>query len=622
MNSFQFDQVWLLGSVGFVLVVLLIAFRAQVKELVNEQLTSVRRNESMLLEVTTAISAEIQLLPLLQKVIETVTEILDADRSTLFLHDSRTDEIWSQVAEGVETREIRFPSHLGIAGSVFTSGETINIKDAYSDDRFNKAVDKKTGYRTRSILCMRICTKNGIPIGVVQVLNKNTGVFNRTDEDRLTAFSAQAAIAIENAKLFNEVVNIKNYNEAMIESMSSGVLSVDEKGRVVKSNSAFLALIGMSGAKDFLGGLPVSELFVKDNQWIAECIHRVLESGVSDETMDVSIVISSDTSVSSKVNVNINVQPLNDSNGVRIGGLITVEDITQMKRLRSTMSRYMTKELADRLLEDGEQALGGSLQQATILFSDIRSFTSFSERNGPQETVKMLNDYFGEMFDLIGQNNGILDKYIGDAIMAVFGVPFTSENDADNALNTGIQMIQRLRDFNMKRVSDGKEAIHVGIGINTGQVVSGNIGSSKRMDYTVIGDGVNLAARLEGATKEYKTALIVSELTVNALTKSRSLRELDRIRVKGKAEPVAIFEVIDALAEEQKNHVERILPLHVEGLASYRECSWQAAREKFTQVLEIHPDDVVAQIYMKRCLHFVDEPPSNDWDGVWNMTNK
>ena len=141
---------WLLGSIAFVLLVLLAAFRAQVRDLVNHQLTNVRRSETKLLEVTAAISAEIQLQPLLRKVMETVTDILDADRSTLFLHDERTGELWSSIAEGAEVKEIRFPCNLGIAGSVFTTGETINIRDAYQDERFNKSVDKKTGYRTRS----------------------------------------------------------------------------------------------------------------------------------------------------------------------------------------------------------------------------------------------------------------------------------------------------------------------------------------------------------------------------------------------------------------------------------------------------------------------------------------
>ena len=142
-------------------------------------------------------------------------------------------------------------------------------------------------------------------------------------------------------------------------------------------------------------------------------------------------------------------------------------------------------------------------------FSDIRSFTSFSERNGPQETVKMLNEYFDVMYDVITGNEGILDKYIGDAIMAVFGAPFKSPNDVDNALQAAIGMTKPYVN-SIRKDEEGKELIDIGIGISTGDVVSGNIGSPKRMDYTVIGDGVNLAARLEGATKAYQTQILIS----------------------------------------------------------------------------------------------------------------
>ena len=144
--------------------------------------------KAKLLEVTTAIAGEIQLEPLLQKVMASVTEILGADRSTLFLYDEKTQELWSTVADGLETKEIRFPCHLGIAGTVFTTGEIINIKDAYSDSRFNQSVDKKTGYRTKSILCMQISNKYGQPIGVIQTLNKEGGPFTTTDEMRHQGF--------------------------------------------------------------------------------------------------------------------------------------------------------------------------------------------------------------------------------------------------------------------------------------------------------------------------------------------------------------------------------------------------------------------------------------------------
>ena len=617
----------LLIAVAFVLVVLLVAFRSEVRKLVNWELTVVKQNESKLLEVTTAIAGEIQLEPLLQKVMASVTEILGADRSTLFLYDAKSQELWSTVADGLETKEIRFPCHLGIAGTVFTSGETINIKDAYSDARFNQAVDKKTGYRTRSILCMQITNKYGQAIGVVQTLNKSDGPFNHTDELRLKAFCSQAAIAIENAKLFEEVIAIKNYNEAMLESMSSGIISTDEEGEIYKSNAVAHRLLGLS-KKDLLGH-NVSEVFTMENYWITGAVKKALEKGTFDEALDTTIYL--DKLMGKNVesiedgpilSVNVRVQPLNNDEGKRIGCLIILDDITEEKRLRSTMSRYMSKELADKLLSEGGDSLGGTLQEATILFSDIRAFTTFSERNGPQETVKMLNEYFDVMYDVITGNEGILDKYIGDAIMAVFGAPFRGPNDVDNALQAAIGMTKTLRDFNAKRIEEGKERIDIGIGISTGDVVSGNIGSPKRMDYTVIGDGVNLAARLEGATKAYQTQILISEKSKMNLKGTFHLREVDRIRVKGKEEPVSIYESLDALPDNQLMSVLRCQPNFEEALSAYLDQQWEQSKKLFQDISEICPEDGILQIYIERCDYFRDNPPPENWDGVWTMKTK
>ena len=427
---------------------------------------------------------------------DTVTTFLQADRSTLFLHDSATDELWSQVAQG--TNEIRFPSHLGIAGSVFQNGETVNIPDAYSDSRFNPAFDKKTGYRTNTILCMPIHTKAGKALGVIQVINKIGGTFTEHDERRLRAFSAQTSIAIENAQLFEEVVRVKNYNESILRSMSNGVITLDAQGCLVKANRAAESRFGSGQPEGSWEGQGLVELFGSDNAWVEAAVSRINETGEQELAMDMDLALPLGApGKGDSASVNMAAVPLADAKGEQIGSLLLLEDISNEKRLRGTMARYVPKEVADRLLEGEGDALGGTLQEASVLFSDIRSFTTISERLGARETVTMLNEYFSIMVDLIGNNQGILDKFIGDAIMAVFGAPFTGPRDADNAVRTAVQMMQALHPFNEGRVRAGKSAVHIGIGVNTGEVVSGNIGSSKRMDYTVIGDGVNLAARLK-----------------------------------------------------------------------------------------------------------------------------
>jgi len=586
----------------------------------HDQVARARAQEGQLLDVTTAISQELQLMPLLHKIMDTVTTFLEADRSTLFLHDPSSDELWSQVAQG--TNEIRFPSHLGIAGSVFKSGETVNIPDAYSDDRFNPAFDKKTGYRTNTILCMPVHTKAGKPLGVIQVINKIGGSFTDHDERRLRAFSAQASIAIENAQLFEEVVRVKNYNESILRSMSNGVITLDAAGALVKANHAAETRFGSGQPEGSWEGRSLLDLFGGENEWVAAAIGRINESGEQELAMDMDLALPIGAPASGdSASVNLTAVPLSDAKGAQIGSLLLLEDISNEKRLRGTMARYVPKEVADRLLEGEGDALGGTLMEASVLFSDIRSFTTISERLGARETVTMLNEYFSIMVDLIGNNQGILDKFIGDAIMAVFGAPFAGPRDADNAVRSAVQMMQALHPFNEARVLAGKDPVHIGIGVNTGEVVSGNIGSSKRMDYTVIGDGVNLAARLEGATKPYGTAILVSEFTTAAIQDEFRIREVDRIRVKGKTKPVAVFEIMDHL-EGRVDGLDDVQGLYQEGLSLYKDRAWQQAKDRFQKASMVSDAESLSRLYIERCQHFLTHPPSADWDGVWTMKTK
>ena len=214
------------------------------------------------------------------------------------------------------------------------------------------------------------------------------------------------------------------------------------------------------------------------------------------------------------------------------------------------MSRYMSRQLVDQLLEAGDAALGGTAQQVAILFSDIRQFTMISEQLGARGTVSILNDYFTEMVEVVFRHDGVLDKFIGDSIMAVFGTPLPSAQDADSALMVANAMMVTLRAFNQRHLAAGHPHIDIGIGIAKGEVISGNIGSLRRMDYTVIGDSVNLAARLESANKYYNTSILVGETVAGSLTWPTQLRKLDLIRVKGQDRALDIFEALDHHNEE------------------------------------------------------------------------
>jgi adenylate cyclase len=200
-----------------------------------------------------------------------------------------------------------------------------------------------------------------------------------------------------------------------------------------------------------------------------------------------------------KVDANLTIEPLVSLKGKKLGLMVMIEDISSEKRLKSTMSRYVDPAIADQLLATGGEALGGTSVEATVMFSDIRGFTTLTEELGPQGTVSLLNDYFEVMVDCITEEGGMLDKFVGDAIMAEFGIPVQHADDPDRAMRTAIKMIRALDKHNAERKERGQKPINIGIGLATETIVSGNIGTAKRMDFTAIGDGVNLASRLEGA---------------------------------------------------------------------------------------------------------------------------
>jgi adenylate cyclase len=580
-----------------------------------------RKQESEMLDVVSEASTEIHLGPLLNRIIGTVSRMLNCERSTLFLNDPKTKFLYTEVGQGLGVTRIRFPNHMGIAGAVFTTSKTINIPYAYADLRFNPSFDRQTGFFTRSILCVPVVNKKGEVIGVTQALNKIGGVFTDEDEQRLRAFTAQIAIALENAKLFDDVQTVKNYNESMLESMSNGVLTVDDKGNFGAVNAAAQKILRKRGSD--LIGTPASAFFVEENQWVADSLARVQSTGMQDIVMDAEILVkgSREGEVPEKMSVNLTVQTLKNNKQENIGNLMLIEDISSEKRVKATMARYMDPALADKLIAGGEEILGGTSSEATVLFSDIRSFTTLTEQLGPQGTVALLNEYFTLMVDCITHEGGMLDKFIGDAIMAVFGTPFPHDDDEDRSVRAGIEMLRSLNRFNEERALKGLMAVDMGLGINTDNIVSGNIGSPKRMDYTVIGDGVNLASRLEGACKTYSAKMLISERTWKLLRGSYRCREVDWVIVKGKTEPVGIVEVLDWHTEESFPNVMDTIGLWKMGLDAYRSGNFSDAKRRFEETLKVNPKDKLCYTYIERCDDLMAEPPT-DWDGIYTMKSK
>ncbi len=580
-----------------------------------EQMRKSRLKEMEFFDVISEITSEIDLGTILGKVMAQATKMLNAERSTFFLNDEKSGELFSKIGEGLGATKIHFPNHLGIAGNVFTSGKTVNIPYAYADLRFNPAFDKETGFFTRSILCVPVINKAGKTIGVTQVLNKRRGTFTKEDASRLKAFTAQVSIALENAKLFDDVQNMKNYNQGMLESMSNGVVTLNAEGKIVTCNAAGLRIMKVS-SEDIIDQ-PSEAFFTGPNTWILEKVRRVEGTQTSDVVIDAEIEFGGE-----KVSVNLTALPLLNLEIEKIGTMIIIEDISTEKRMKSTMSRYMDPGLADQLLGGAENFLGGKSATVTVLFSDIRGFTTLTEELGAQETVSLLNEYFTLMVECLQREEGMLDKFIGDAIMAAFGVPIPHDDDADRAVRTAISMIKTLNVWNNERSIVGKPLVNIGIGINTDVVVSGNIGSQKRMDYTMIGDGVNLAARLESACKQYSAKILISENTYGKLHGTYRSREIDRVVVKGKTEPVGIYELLDYHNDETLPHLMDSLNNFKNGLSLYRAGKWAGAIDAFRESLSLNKEDTLSRIYIDRCNHLKKNPPGDDWDGVWVMTSK
>jgi adenylate cyclase len=299
-----------------------------------------------------------------------------------------------------------------------------------------------------------------------------------------------------------------------------------------------------------------------------------------------------------------------------------IEDISAEKRLKATMSRYMDPSVAEKVLQAGAEILGGQSSVASVLFSDIRSFTTLTEELGPQATVSLLNEYFTIMVDCIQSEGGLLDKFVGDAIMAVFGTPMSHGDDEDRAVRAALHMLRELNAYNARRTGEGKRPVEIGIGINTDTIVSGNIGSPRRMDYTVIGDGVNLASRLESACKQYHSNLLVSEYTFKKLRATYRNREIDRVIVRGKTQPVALFEILDYHSDETFPNCMDVLNSFQYGLKCYRDRRWPEAIKAFREALSLHPADHVSQLYIDRCEQLQASPPPSEWNGVWVMKTK
>ena len=293
----------------------------------------------------------------------------------------------------------------------------------------------------------------------------------------------------------------------------------------------------------------------------------------------------------------------------------------EKRKVKRAFGHYLSEKVVAEILADPSKLkLGGEKKILTILFSDIRGFTSISEVLSPEKLVSFLNEFFTDMTTVILENDGTLDKYMGDCIMAIFGAPVWTEDHSKNALRSAFLMNEKLNEFKESNKDHDLPPFNIGVGINSGEVTVGNMGSKILFDYTVIGDAVNLASRLEGLNKTYGTQTIVGETTCNIAGDSFFFRKLDLVRVKGKNEPVAIYELI---SEEVDSDLKKpLVESYENALELYRSGNFTAAFRAFETLQNEHSDDGPSKLFTERCSLFIEEPPAEDWEGVWTFKTK
>ena len=294
----------------------------------------------------------------------------------------------------------------------------------------------------------------------------------------------------------------------------------------------------------------------------------------------------------------------------------------EKREIRHAFSRYLSPDVVGVVLQNPDMlSLGGSRREMTAFFSDLAGFTSISEALSPEDLVHLLNRYLSLMTDVILRQGGTLDKFEGDAIMAFWGAPVPREDHALRACLAALEQQEIMNRFRQQVIDEGLPELHVRMGLNTGPMIVGNMGSEERFDYTIMGDAVNLASRLEGANKAYDTYVMISETTYEQVRDQVEVRELDLLRVKGKNQPIRVYELMAANGGLDTQRAQ-IRDIFTQGLELFRQQDFQAAIQSFESALALDSNDGPSRVYLQRCRDYINDPPPADWDGVYTLKTK
>ena len=500
----------------------------------NDELKLKELELETLLEITNSLLEFESVQDLLQEILDRVCSILDAS-SGFILTEEKTSDLFVPRATFNVDEEI-------LQSIIFNKkrGFLSKLKNTSSGDnefQIDPAVLKKL--EKEFYLIAPLSNKKQI-IGAIFLLDKEQRKgkipFTENDKAMLAAISAQASVAYNNTSLLDNLIESQRFSSSVLESIHTGVITTNLFGEIDLANQAALEILKIEREGIINNHY---EIVFESNPSLIEILQNVENHSIPVKETNYILQL-----VTSEITVNLVVSPLIDPAKGSIGLVIAMEDISNLDKIKSTFKKYVSKQIVDQILENENNLnLGGQELEVTTLFSDIRGFTSMSEKMSAIDVVASLNEYFDKMIEVVFKYNGTLDKIIGDALMVIYGAPIGSEDDAYRALKTAIEMQQKLSELNLERIKRGQDPLEIGIGLNTGKVVSGNIGSKEQMNYTVIGDAVNLSARLCSFAKAGQ--IIVSENVYHALQHNTefAFKELEPIQVKGKSNLIPVYDV-------------------------------------------------------------------------------
>jgi PAS domain S-box-containing protein len=503
-----------------------------------------RSNLLALTEISQVINSSLELDDVLRIVMDNIVRLTGAERGFLMLRESN-GQMSTRIARNWEQESLNESEHAvsrTVIQRVIDTGEAVLTTNAQEDPRFG-GQESIIAFSLRSILCVPLKVKNDM-IGVIYADNRiRSGIFSESERDLLGVFANQAAIAIENARLFAslrrtlaEVTELKNMMDNIFASIASGVITADIEDQITLCNHAAEAIIGQSTAE--IIGRKLYDVIPT----IASDILPKIENVRAQDVPITDIELSHTLPQRGQVDWRLNLSPLKDADQTTQGVAIVLDDLTERKRLEAQRKLFerMVSPAVIQQLDPNSLALGGKRSDITVLFADIRGFTSYSETQSPEQLVSVLNRYLAAGAEVVLEEEGTIDKFLGDAVMAWFNAPIPQEDHTLRAVRAALKLRDRVAALH--QVLPPEAHLGFGVGIHYGDAVLGLIGTEKRLDYTAIGDSVNTAKRLQ--ENAARNQIVISQAAYERVSNSIEARPMEPISVKGKREPIPVYEIL------------------------------------------------------------------------------